>query len=229
MKRILLIITGLLSVAALAVVTQAGDAPAAAADPGEITARGTGTVTSVPDRATLSFGVETQAETASAALASNATAMRRVIAALEAAGAVDLKTQSVSVSPRYAEKGLPQGYIATNTVSAVVEELGKTGSVIDKAVAAGANQVYGPSLSREDQTAQYHEALKEAVAEARGNAQAIASAANVSLGRVLRVDEGGALGPPMPYALDRAAAESTPIEPGKQEISASVTVTFAAS
>jgi len=34
--------------------------------------------------------------------------------------------------------------------------------------------------------------------------------------------------PPMPYAADAAMrAESTPIEPGKQEITASVTVTFA--
>ena len=44
-------------------------------------------MTSVPDRAELSFGVESQGRAARAALAANAAEMRRVIAALKAAGA----------------------------------------------------------------------------------------------------------------------------------------------
>lgn len=233
MKRILITLMGLIAVAglaAIAAVVDAGDAPAAAAtDLAGITAQGTGSVTAVPDRATMSFGVETQGATARAALTANAEAMRRMLAALKAAGADDLKTQSVSLSPRYVDKGAVEGYVATNTVSATVNELEQVGDIIDAAVDAGANQVYGPSLAREDQTELYREALKRAVAEARGNALAIASAANVSLGRVISVVEGGTTGPPMPYALDRAAVESTPIEPGTQEISATVTVTFAVS
>ncbi|MBA3364234.1 MAG: SIMPL domain-containing protein [Actinobacteria bacterium] len=234
MKRILIVLTSLIAVAglaAIAAVVDADDAPAAAAatDPGGITAQGTGSVTSVPDRATLSFGVESQGETARAALTANANAMRRVIAALEAANAGDLTTQSVSLSPRYVDKGAIQGYVATNTVSATVKELGRVGDVIDAAVDAGANQVYGPSLSRENRSDLYREALKKAVAHARANAVAIASAADLSLGRVISVVEGAAAGPPTLYAMDRAAVESTPIEPGTQEISATVTVTFAVS
>ena len=74
-----------------------------------ITVSGTAAVTSVPDRAELSFGVESQGQTAKAALAANAAEMRKVIAAVKAAGGTDVKTQSVSLSPRYNEKNEVQG------------------------------------------------------------------------------------------------------------------------
>jgi uncharacterized protein YggE len=102
--------------------------------------------------------------------------------------------------------------------------------VIDAAVNAGANQVYGLSLSHGDQDELYRQALKAAVANARANAQALASASNLSLGRVTAIVEGGGAPQPVPFAAaDKAMAESTPIEPGTQQTTASVTVTFSAS
>ena len=231
-KRILLIAAPLALALGLAAATLPGSASSAAADAGGITVQGTASVTSVPDRAELSFGVESQGQTAKAALAANATEMRKVIAAVKAAGvaAADVKTQYVSLSPRYNEKNEAQGFVATNSVSATIKELAKAGAVIDAAVDAGANQVYGPSLSRGDQTELYRQALKAAVSNARASAQAIAGAANVSLGRVTTVVEGGGAPSPLPYALDKAqAAGSTPIEPGTQETTAYVTVTFSVS
>ena len=187
-------------------------------------------MTSVPDRAELSFGVESKGSSARSALSANAAEMRRVIAALKAAGATDVKTQYVSLSPQYNEKSEAQGFVATNTVSATIKELAKAGAVIDAAVNAGANQVYGPSLSHGDQDALYRQALKAAVANARANAQVLASAANVSLGRVTTIVEGGGAPQPIPFAAaDKAMAESTPIEPGTQQTSANVTVTFSVS
>ena len=108
--------------------------------------------------------------------------MRRVIAAVKAAGGTDVKTQSVSLSPRYNERNEVQAFVATNTVSATIKEIAKAGALIDAAVDAGANQVYGPSLSRGDQSELYRNALKAAVADARASAQALASASNLSLG-----------------------------------------------
>jgi uncharacterized protein YggE len=98
--------------------------------------------------------------------------------------------------------------------------------VIDAAVAAGANQVYGPSLSRSDQDDLYRQALRTAYADARAKAQVLAAAAGLSVGRVLAMQESG--GVPVPL-VDRAGAAETqvPIEPGTQSIQASVTVTFA--
>jgi len=228
--RILLIAAPLVLAAALAAATLPGSASSAAAEAGGITVQGTASVTSVPDRAELSFGVESQGQTAKAALAANATEMRKVIAAVRAAGGTNVKTQSVSLSPRYNETNEVQAFVATNSVSASIKDLAKAGAVIDAAVYAGANQVYGPSLSTGDQTELYRQALKAAVANARANAQVLAAAANLSLGRVTAIVEGGGGPQPLPYAADKAmVVESTPIEPGTQQTAASISVTFAVS
>jgi uncharacterized protein len=231
MKTRILPIAGLLTLAALlAAVSLPGSASSAAAESGGITVQGTAAVVSVPDRAELSFGVESQGQTARAALSANAAEMRRVIAAVRAAGGTDLKTQSVSLSPRSNERNEVQAFVATNTVSATVKEIAKAGALIDAAVNAGANQVYGPSLSRGDQSGLYRDALKAAVADARASAQALASASNLSLGRITAIVEGGGAPQPIPFAAEKAMdAGSTPIEPGTQQVSAVVSVTFAAS
>jgi uncharacterized protein len=229
-KRILLIAAPLVVALGLAATTLPGSASSAAAEAGGITVQGSAAVTSVPDRAELSFGVESKGASARSALSANAAEMRRVIAALKAAGATDVKTQYVSLSPQYNEKSEAQGFVATNTVSATIKELAKAGAVIDAAVNAGANQVYGPSMSHGDQDELYRQALKAAVANARANAQVLASASNLSLGRVTTIVEGGGAPQPVPFAAaDKAMAESTPIEPGTQQTTASVTVTFSVS
>jgi len=230
--RTFLIAVPVVLAAALAAATLPGTATSADAEPGGITVVGNASVSSVPDRAELSFGVESQGSSARTALSANAAEMRRVIAALKAAGATDLKTQSVSLSPRYNEKSEPQGFVAVNSVSATIKQLAKAGAVIDAAVNAGANQVYGPSLSRGDQAELYRQALKAAVENARSNAQTLAAAANLSLGRVTAIVEGGGAPQPLPYAADKAnanALESTPIEAGTQQVSATVSVTYSVS
>ena len=164
MRRLTIIISSLLALAAVAAVTRAGDAPAAAGDlENGITVQGTASVTAVPDRASLWIGVESQGETARAALAANAAEMRRVLAALKAAGATDLQTQYVSVSTRLNETGGVQGYSAHNSVSATVPQLARVGAVIDAAAAAGANQISGPSLTHSDPERLYRQALAAAV------------------------------------------------------------------
>jgi uncharacterized protein len=198
----------------------------------DITVSGAGTVTTVPDRAELSFGVVSQAATARAALAANAGEMRRVIDALRDAGvaAEDIQTQYLSLSPRYSNDGERiVGYTAQNTVSAKLRNLDRAGVVIDAAVTAGANNVFGPSLIRSDRTELYRTALRAAVADARSKAQALAAASNVTLGRVLNIAEAGAAPPPVPVAEGEARRDAPTIEPGTQLIEANVTVTFAIS
>ena len=232
MNMRILPVAGLLTlVAVVTAVALPGAATSAAADAGGITVQGTASLEVVPDRAELTFGVESQGDTARAALAANAAEMRKVVAALKTAGATDLKTQYVSFSPRYNERNEAQGFTASNSVSATVMEIGRSGAVIDAAVAAGANQVYGPNLSRGDQTELYREALKAAVANARASAQALASASGLALGRVTAIVEGGGAPQPLPFAAADKAMEagSTPIEPGTQQVSATVSVTFSAS
>lgn len=198
-----------------------------------ITVTGTGTITAVPDRADFSFGVTTQGRTASAALNANGTEMRRVIAALRSAGVAqeDIQTQQVSVFPRTSSDGEEiVGYTASNTVSARIRDLDRSGAVIDAAVGAGANQVMGPALTRSDRNDLYRDALRAAFANARAKAQALAAAAGVTLGRATNlVESGGPVPLPIAESARAGAPADTPVEPGTQELQATVTVTFAIS
>ncbi|MEO8289893.1 MAG: SIMPL domain-containing protein [Gaiellaceae bacterium] len=196
-----------------------------------ITVVGTGSVDVVPDLADWSFGVRSQAATASAALSANADAMRSILAALRGAGIAkdDLRTEQVSLYPETTDDGRTvTGYTASSNVTATVRNLGDAGKVVDAAVNAGANDIYGPNLHPADTDAQYKQAVDDAFDDARARAQAIAAKAGVSLGEPVAIVEGGGITPGPLY--DRALAatdEMAPIEPGKQQVTASLTVTFA--
>lgn len=218
-----------LVVVAAAVVAFAGvgrpDFAGGASTPvGGITVSGTGTVQTVPDQAQFTLGVQSTGPTGREALAANSGQMRRVLTALFAAGVAkgDVQTQDVSVSRSYQDTG----YTADNTVSVTIHDLAKAGSILDAASNAGANDVYGPTLTRSDQDGLQAKALRAAVDDARTKARVLAEAAGVRLGGVTAITEGG--DEPMPvYAADLAKrAPSAPIEPGKQETQAMVRVTF---
>ena len=202
---------------------------------GTLSVLGTGSVTVTPDTATVSAGVTTQGQTASDAMDANGTAMAKVVAALKDAGIAskDLQTEFVSVNPRYDDAGQAiTGYTASNSVSATVRGLSDVGDVIDAAVAAGANNVNGPSLARDDQDKLYRDALEKAVSDAREKAAALARAANVTLGEIKSLDESPQSSGPIPYesfSALKAADSSTPIEPGTAETTATVRVVFAIS
>jgi len=86
--------------------------------------------------------------------------------------------------------------------------------------------VSGPNLTKAESDKLYDDALRAAVADARSRAEVLAGAAGVKVGEVLSIAEGSA--PPGPIAYDLAlAAPETPIQPGTQDIEATVTVTFA--
>ncbi len=230
MKRLAAVALLLLAAAAIAGVARpdgshAAGTPTAADTPRTITVSGTGTATSIPTKATVSFGVQIQNPSAKAALAQNAREMQQVIDALEKAGAREITTQSVSLSPTYGDNGQLTGYAASNTVSATVT-FAAAGATIDAAVGAGANQIYGPSPLLGDLETQYQKALAEAVANARARGEVLAKAAGQTLGAVASVVEGGNVSVPQPYAKAAAADSATPVVSGPQDTTASVTVTF---
>jgi uncharacterized protein YggE len=99
--------------------------------------------------------------------------------------------------------------------------------LVDAAVDAGANSVSGPGLDSSDRDALYRDALKQAFADAKAKAETLAEAAGVQLGPVQTVAEGAAPGPVV-YASRAAVDTAVPVEPGTQEIDATVTVTYAA-
>jgi uncharacterized protein YggE len=203
----------------------------AAADPasGGITVVGTGSVAVAPNRAGFTFGTVSQGSTAAAALNASSQAAARIVDALRKAGIAkaDIQTSDVSLSPRLDENGSAVvGYTASNSVSVTIRQIGDAGEVVDAAVGAGANQVYGPNLVASEQDAAYRKALADAVAEARTKAEALARASGVSLGRVTAIAETAASPQPV-FAAAALTDSATKIEPGMQSVEATVSVTFA--
>lgn len=196
------------------------------ATPDTVTTLGHGVITVAPDEATVTAGVHTQAASASAALAENAKLMNAVVAALEAAGGEQLQTQQVSLYPQTSPQGEVTAYAADNSVSAKTK-IAAAGSLIDAAVGAGANTVSGPSLSVSDRDVRYRDALGKAVTDARLKAEALAKAGGFGVGPVSSVTEQAGSGPPQVFqASGVAAKDSMPIEPGTQDVTADVSVTF---
>ena len=199
-----------------------------------ISVTGSGAVTVVPDRAVFAFGVDSRGKTATDALAANAAAMTRVIAALRAAGVdpKDIQTQEVSLSPISNDDDTAViGYESSNTVAVTVHSLAGAGALIDRAVAAGANQIDGPALNREDADALYRKALESAIADARAKAETIAAASGLTLGRATQVSETSEAPTPASdlKTLAGTGSPSTPVEAGTSSLVANVSVTFEAS
>lgn len=197
-----------------------------------------GRTTRVPDLATIRAGVVTQAATASAALAANATQMARVLAAVKRAGIAerDIQTASVSLSPqyRYVNNQPPQltGYQANNTIAIRFRDIAKAGPILDALVKEGANQIDGPNLSLDNPDAALDEARTDAIKRARDRAELYAKAAGLKVVRILSIGEGGenAGGPQPPVMFARAAkleAQSdTAIAAGERDVTATVNVRF---
>src|SRR5947209_19658896 len=138
MKRIPLVLVAvalLLGASALAGVGRPESAHGAPEASGTVTTVGHGTVTLVPDHASISAGVHTQAASAADAMTRNARLMNSVIAALQKGGATNIQTQQVSLFPQTADDGSITGYAADNSVSAATT-VANAGDLIDAAVAA---------------------------------------------------------------------------------------------
>ncbi|HEX7626622.1 MAG TPA: SIMPL domain-containing protein [Gaiellaceae bacterium] len=229
MKRFLplvLVAVALVAVAALAGVGRPEAARGDTAAPDSVTTTGHGVVTVVPDEATVSAGVHTQAQSASDALSANAKLMNQVVAALKSAGGSDLQTQQVSLYPQTNDQGQVTAYVADNSVSAKAK-IADAGALIDAAVGAGANTVNGPSLDVSDRDARYRDALGKAVDDARAKAEALAKAGGFGVGVVSSVTEQSANAPgPVPMVDAAAKTAGTPIEAGTQDVTADVVVTF---
>lgn len=195
-----------------------------------------GSVKRVPDVAIISAGVVTTARDAKSAMASNATAMARVLTALRGAGVADrdMATAQISLNAqyRYVDNQAPivTGYQANNSVTVRFRDIAKSGAILDALVAAGANQISGPTLTLDKPEAAQDEARADAIKTARARAELYAKAAGLTVKRIVAISEISNPSRPMPMAYARAAmSDASPkseIVPGEQEVGVSVTVTF---
>jgi uncharacterized protein YggE len=214
--------------------TAAGPSP----KPPSIRASGDASVLAKPDRAIVDIAVVTEAPTAQAAAAQNATRLDAVVRAVSsAAPAAELKTAGYSLDPnfRYPKPGgQPElaGYTARNTVQVTTADLASAGTIIDASTRSGANSIDRLQFTLKDDVQPRAEALRQAAVKARAAAEAIASALGVKLARVLSAEEeGGATSPVQPMfkmarMAESVAAPATAVTPGTIEVHAAVTLTF---
>jgi uncharacterized protein YggE len=229
------VILVLTSVGSVAAATQA------TCEENVIHAYGSGSIIGTPDRAQITFSVETENFDVKVAQQANAVQMTKVIDALVAAGLPKdaLKTTGYNIYPvydDYSKTPLEQKirtYRVTNTLTVTLHDVSRTGEVIDIAVANGINQASSIQFMLSDGQAQVlrTEALKKAVALARADADTVAGALGVTIVDVKSADISGGYAPVLFQnynALDAMtkSAAPTPVQPGDVTVTAQVSITY---
>jgi uncharacterized protein YggE len=203
-----------------------------------ITISGSGEARVTPDRARLSIGVQTQAPTAADASVRNARLQRAVVDTLRSLGlgADQITTSGYNVSPEqtYDPQGRRAritGYTVQNTVVVELRRIDQVGPALDAVLSKGANVVSSLQFYSSQAEAVNRQALQNAVARARQDAEALATAAGGRLGELLELSSGAIMRPPPVYAMMEArmagraadASAPTPISEGEQTVTAAVT------
>lgn len=199
---------------------------------------GEASVEATPDLAWVTLGVTTAAKDATDAMAVNSKATAALIAALKGDGvaAADIQTSSLSVSPTFSNppsgSSTPPsivGYNVSNMVTITVRDLARLGALIDKAVAAGGNAVYGVAFGEKDPSALIDKARPLALADARRKVDIYAAAAGAKVGRLMELSE-ETRAQPAPLAgrvyASAAKAVPTPIEAGRDKLTVTVSARY---
>jgi len=232
-------VRSLLVVAALVVAAVSGAQEKAADAKRTITVTGQGEVKAVPDRAALSFAVETTADRASAAVAENAKRSAAVAEALKSAlgGDGSVGTSGYAIEPRYdvvrpgeAREPRITGYVVRNEVRVEGAKVDRVGTLIDAASGAGANRIGGLALSFSNQADLLRAALEKAGADAHAEAESVARGLGV---RTKGVVSATVASRPMPigpgvqtFAFEMPRVAATPVEAGPETVSATLQVVY---
>ncbi|HEY3311917.1 MAG TPA: SIMPL domain-containing protein [Anaerolineales bacterium] len=207
-------------------------------NPRVLTVSGIGKVMLKPDIAFINIGVRTEKPGAAEAVAENNTNTQKLIDALKAAGvdANDIQTSNFSIwqNTQYGPDGKPttSNYAVDNTVYLTVRKLEQLGDLLDAAVRAGANNVNSIQFDLADKTKALSDARAEAVKTANSQANELAAAAGVGLGKIQSIQYFDATPSPVYQGKGMggggaiAADVAVPINPGQMEITVTVTMAY---
>ena len=203
-----------------------------------ISVQGKGSIEAVPDEATVSFGVASEARLLTAAYRDNMAKMNAIIATIKGVGieSRDIKTSSYSISPVYPTDdrgrripGQPVSYQVSQQLSVKVRDLSKAGGLIDQVVAEGTNMFHGIQFGLSNFQELEKQAKVNAAKDARERANLIAEGLNVKIGTVLGVGESSVHPYPVRkmMAFEAASVGGAPqIEAGSMEVSSTCSVSF---
>jgi uncharacterized protein len=196
---------------------------------------GEGSVGAAPDFARVTLGVTTTGKTAGEAMAANAKAANALVSLIKSEGVApaDIQTSEVSISPMFSQPSPNQqtaptitGYSVSNNVAVTLRDISRLGGLLDKAVTAGANSVYGVGFGHNDPSGLLDKARPLAVADARRKAEIYANAGGARLGRLMVLTEEAGRQPPVAFSRAYAASAPTPIEAGEDRLTVTITARF---
>lgn len=200
--------------------------------------------TVTPDKATISFSVDSYAKTAENAQEKNTKTIDAVVKALKDYGLSDksIETEWYNISPDYVYRldstsstdSEIKGYMASSTLTVKDINADEVGKAISLTVKAGATRVSGVNFFSSKYDDIYNKALAQAVKDSKAKAESIAAAADRKLGSVMTVTEGyqndygkyvTASTNDLKAVQEDASADAT-IMPGDLTIDAEVTVVY---
>lgn len=192
---------------------------------------GDATVSLKPDLASLYIGVDSQQPTAAAAQSDLANKAARLIARAKALGIadVDINTAGYSVGPYYSSSGQTvSGYRADEQLQLKWHDVATVGKSIDALVQEGGATQVSVSFGLANPKVAQAEARTLAIADAHSRAQAMAGAASVKLGQVIRISDLTVSGyPSANYAVGAAAPAATQLPVGQLDVTVTVEVDYA--
>ncbi|MCX6813167.1 MAG: SIMPL domain-containing protein [Candidatus Azambacteria bacterium] len=196
---------------------------------------GEGKVKATPDTAKVEIGLITEGKDSISVQNENSSKMNAVIKFLkeQKISGEDIKTSAYNLSPKYEYnkgKSTLVGYILNQSLTITIRDLNKIGGILDGAVSNGANQINSISLFVDKPEELKNKAREDAVKQAKEKASDAAKIAGFRLGRLVNFSE-NLFGEPRIYseALGMGGSATAPapqIEPGTQEITIRITLTY---
>ena len=187
-----------------------------------------------PDETVITLGVEIREKTPEEALRKAGEVSTNVIETIKSLGVSEefIKTAGYSIYPQYQyyRDGSPPtivGYIAQHTIEVRVRDPALIGKVLDSAIDAGANRVYGImfQLSQEARKELTNRLIQEAVEDAYSKAEAAIAPAGMSIKGIKSIEISD-VSAPMPIVMAAEKAVETPIMQGLTSYTVSVKVVF---
>lgn len=198
-----------------------------------ISVLGYGEASGVPDLATIQLGINLVGDEISELVAEANDAIENIRSALleQEVAAEDIQTINYNVwaEDRYdPETGKLTGdrfFRVDVTLHVVVRTAKRMAEVLDAALEAGANNIYGISFRIDDTGPLAAEARAMALLEAESRAQQLASGMNVVLGEIINISEGVTpdIAFPVEYGI---GGGGTPISPGQSTVTVEVRVSY---
>jgi uncharacterized protein YggE len=233
MSGLVLVVLGAALVILLGTITVAAR-PATEQDSASrtITVSGVGSASGTPDTATIQLGVDVQNADPAQALSEANSTIQQVEDALHNNGIDQEAIQTASFSMWSQDNASQQAGSTANQTTYHVQDIlritaniNQAGSVVDEAVAAGANSINGISFDLADPTPLVQQARALAVTNAQQRAEDIARMMGITLGGPVSVTEtvGNNPGPVQPLMANAA----TPVNPGQLSVTVHIDVSYA--